>query len=161
AEKAKTRTGRVVPLSTRLLATLEVRRLDPAGHEFGPEAYVFGNEVGERVKSVRTAWENAVEKAGLKGLQLRDLRHEAGSRFDEAGVPINYVSKMLGHANLTTTSRYLNIQRRELHRAVETRDAASGKLANDWQDRASQNVQSAEGETQVKPLKQKVVRKKG
>ena len=38
-------------------------------------------------------------------MQVRDLRHEAGSRFDEAGVPTNYVSKILGHTNLTTTSR--------------------------------------------------------
>jgi len=81
------------------------------------------------VKSVRTAWDNAVEKAGLNGLQLRDLRHEAGSRFDEAGVPINYVSKMLGHANLTTTTRYLNIQRRELHRAVEKLEAHQKAVA--------------------------------
>ena len=33
---------------------------------------------------------------GMDGLQLRDLRHEAGSRFDEAGVSVNYVSKILG-----------------------------------------------------------------
>jgi integrase len=50
---------------------------------------------------------------------LRDLRHEAGSRFDEAGVPTNYVSKLLGHTNLTTTSRYLNIHRRGLQLAMQ------------------------------------------
>jgi hypothetical protein len=44
--KAKTRVGRFAPISARLLARLEVRRLDPAGKQFGPEAYVFGNEVG-------------------------------------------------------------------------------------------------------------------
>ncbi len=58
-------------------------------------------------------------KAGLGDLQIRDLRHEAGSRFDEAGVSTNYVSKILGHASLTTTTRYLNIQRRGLHLAME------------------------------------------
>lgn len=118
AEKAKTRTARIIPLSMRLIAVLEMRRLDPSGRKFGPSAFVSGNAVGERVKSVRTAWANAVEKAGLTGVQLRDLRHESGSRFDEAGVPINYVSKLLGHSSLTTTTKYLNIQRRELHRAV-------------------------------------------
>ena len=40
--------------------------------------------IGRRVKSVRTAWEYTCDKAGLSGLQLRDLRHEAGSRFEEA-----------------------------------------------------------------------------
>ena len=72
------------------------------------EAYVFGNAIGRRVKSVREAWNNAATKAGLTDFQIRDLRHEAGSRFDEAGMPINYVSNMLGHSNLSTTSRYLN-----------------------------------------------------
>jgi integrase len=79
--------------------------VDPDGNEFPPDAYVFGDAVGQRVKSVRTAWKNATEAAGLDGLQLRDLRHEAGSRFDEAGVPISYTSKILGHSNLNTTSR--------------------------------------------------------
>jgi integrase len=52
-------------------------------------------------------------------LQLRDLRHEAGSRFEEAGVPVTLVGKILGHTNLTTTSRYLNIHLRGLHAAME------------------------------------------
>jgi len=119
AVKSKTRTARMTPISSRLAAVLEMRRLDPAGKPFPPEAYPFGNAVGERSTSVRTAWENARDEAGLPGFQLRDLRHEAGSRFDEAGVSINYVSKLLGHADLTTTTRYLNINRRGLHRAMQ------------------------------------------
>jgi integrase len=119
AVKAKTRTARIVPISTRLLAALEMRKLDPVGREFGPEAHVFGNEIGEPITTVRIPWEAAREKAGLGDLQLRDLRHEAGSRFDEAGVSTNYVSKILGHASLTTTTRYLNIQKRGLHLAME------------------------------------------
>jgi integrase len=90
AINAKTRTARILPISSRLLATLEMRKLDPAGRPFG-----------------------------LEDLQFRDLRHEAGSRFDEAGVSTNYVSKLLGHASLSTTTRYLNIQRRGLHLAME------------------------------------------
>jgi integrase len=118
AFKAKTRTARIVPISTRLKGVLEMRRHGPTGEPFGPEAFVFGNAVGERVTSIRETWETARRKAGLGDLQLRDLRHEAGSRFDEAGVPTNYVSKLLGHANLTTTSRYLNIHRRGLQLAM-------------------------------------------
>ena len=91
----------------------------PDGNAFPSDAYVFCDEIGRRVKSLRTAWNRAARAAGLKGFQLRDLRHEAGSRFDEAGVPISYVSKLLGHTNLSTTSRYLNIHRRGLQAAMQ------------------------------------------
>jgi integrase len=119
AVNAKTRTARLVPVSTRLASILELRKMDPNGKELPQEAYVFGDAIGNRVKSVRTAWENATTAAGLNGIQLRDLRHEAGSRFDEAGVPISYTSKIMGHTNLNTTSRYLNIHRRGLQDAMQ------------------------------------------
>jgi integrase len=136
AVKAKTRTARLVPISSRLLSLLEMRRLNPAGQEFGPDAYVFGNEVGEQIPSVRFEWEEAREKAGLQDLQLRDLRHEAGSRFDEAGVSTNYVSKILGHASLSTTTRYLNIQRRGLHLAMEKLEESQKAAAEERRKKA-------------------------
>ena len=75
--------------------------------------------LGRRLKSVRAAWATARKIANLGAFQLRDLRHEAASRFDEAGVPIVYVSPLLGHSNLSTTSRYLNIRRRGLHLTMQ------------------------------------------
>jgi integrase len=65
AEKTKTRRERRLPISTRLLAALQMRRQDPMGNLLGPEAFVFGDELGRRAKSIRTAWENAREAAGL------------------------------------------------------------------------------------------------
>jgi len=100
-----------------------MRRLDPAGQEHSPEAFAFGDELGRKAKSLRTAWNNACARAGLEGLQLRDLRHEAGSRFEEAGVSVVFVSKILGHTNLSTTSRYLNIHKRGLHAAMRQLEA--------------------------------------
>ena len=88
AIKAKTRTMRLVPISTRLLAILEVRRLGPAGRELPRDAFVFGDALGGRVKSVREAWTKATTAAGLTDFQLRDLRHESACRFEEAGVPV-------------------------------------------------------------------------
>ena len=37
-------------------------------------------------------------------LHFHDLRHEARSRWIEAGLPIHHVQAMLGHANLAQTS---------------------------------------------------------
>jgi len=131
------------------MAILEMRRVDPAGQLFGPDAYVFGDLTGARVKSVRRAWEGACSRVGLTGFQLRDLRHEAGSRFDEAGVPVNFVSRLLGHTNLTTTSRYLNIHRRGLHMAMQKFEE-SRKPASSLQDRP-QNDAATAGEPHQHP----------
>lgn len=143
AVKAKTRTMRLVPISTRLLAILEVRRLDPAGRELPGDAYVFGDALGRRMKSVREAWMKAAQAGGLVGFQLRDLRHESACRFEEAGVPVSDVSKLLGHTNLSTTSRYLmNMQRRALRRAVERLEKFAKNLQSDQQKDAESSTVS-------------------
>jgi Phage integrase family len=98
AEKAKTRRERRLPISRRLLAVLQIRQCDPAGEPFGPEAFVFGDEVGRQAKSIRTAWENARDAAGLGDFHLADVRHEAASRFEEAGVPTTYSRSSSGTA---------------------------------------------------------------
>jgi integrase len=54
---------RYVPLSQELGAMLELRRHDPDGDQFGPEAYVFGNEVGERLKNYQKAWSTLRRRA--------------------------------------------------------------------------------------------------
>ena len=46
-----------------------------------------------------------------------------GRGLKRRGVPVTLVSKILGHTNLTTTSRYLNIHLRGLHAAMEKLEA--------------------------------------
>jgi integrase len=52
AQATKTNTMRVVPVSKRVKAILEMRRHGPDGKELGPDCYVFGNEIGERRANV-------------------------------------------------------------------------------------------------------------
>jgi len=56
----------------------------------------------------KRAWTNACARAGIDDLHFHDLRHEAGSRLLEAGWSIHHLKEMLGHANLSQTSTYLN-----------------------------------------------------
>ncbi len=51
-------------------------------------------------------------------LHFHDLRHEGGSRLLEAGRPLHHVQHMLGHANLSQTSTYLNVTRLGLHESM-------------------------------------------
>ena len=108
-EVTKTAFARTIPISQRLRAELEMRRTDPKGHPFPASAFVFGNEVGERVKSVKKAWTRTCERAGIVGLHLHDLRREFASQLQESeGVSPHEVATWLGHSNITTTSRYLS-----------------------------------------------------
>ena len=121
---------RFIPLSHRLRAALEMLRHDPAGREFGPEAFVFGTETGKQIRSVKTAWRLTCRRAGIEGLTIHDLRREAASSLHESGMPLAYVSQFLGHAQLTTTSRYIQASRsgmQEWIKRVEQNRATRGE----------------------------------
>ena len=63
AQKTKATKDRRIPMSTRLQAVIEMRRVDPAGHAMPIDGYVFGDEIGEPVKSIKRAWGTAVLKS--------------------------------------------------------------------------------------------------
>jgi integrase len=138
-EKAKTRTERHVPISSRLRAILETRRHDPSGEPHALDAYVFGNELGQPVASIKRAWMTAVLRAhGRKprftktgnfeadsrsaldeiDLHVHDLRREAGSRWLEGGVPLHVVRDWLGHTSIQQTSTYLGTTIKTQHDAM-------------------------------------------
>ena len=52
AERTKDRETRIIPISSRLRAILQMRGTDPAGTPFPPSARVFGDEVGRRAPRV-------------------------------------------------------------------------------------------------------------
>jgi len=127
ATKTKTAEARVIPVGSRLRAELEMRRHSPDGKEHLPSAFVFGNEVGERTTSIRRQWEDAVllthghtpmRKRGKLSsesralfqsidLHVHDLRREFACALLESGAALHDIQAFLGHANISTTSRYL------------------------------------------------------
>ena len=121
ADKAKQRKDRWIPISSRLQAILEMRRLGPDGKPQPSSAFVFGSPVGDQAQSLYWDWKKAVLKANgypplprtyslqYRSVDLRfhDLRREAGSRWLEGGVPLHVVRDWLGHANISQTSTYL------------------------------------------------------
>jgi integrase len=120
-----------VPISTlRLRAVIEWLRLDVFGQPKQPTAPLISNAAGKPVGTFRRVWENAVlETHGHKphrhaktGMLLRDsqldlakvnlhwhdLRREYASRLAERGVPITEIQRLLGHASVLTTERYIS-----------------------------------------------------
>jgi integrase len=72
----------------------------------GAADYVFLDDKGNQIKTIRTAYEAACKRAGLKGLRFHDLRHTAATRMVESGANIVSISKILGHSDIKTTMRY-------------------------------------------------------
>lgn len=100
AGKTKVKRDRRIPLST-VVDILARRRLDPAGETLPPDAYVFGDEVGRRRHSIKTASGLTLKRAKITDLHFHDLRREAGSRWMDAGVSLAEFSDGSG----TRTSR--------------------------------------------------------
>ena len=146
ATKTKTAEARVIPIGPRLRAELEMRRHASDGKEHPPSAYVFGNETGEPVLSIRRQWEDAVlrahghtplrkrgkltteSQAAFQGVDLHvhDLRREFACSLLESGAALHDVQAFLGHANITTTSRYLQSAPVRLEQALTRMEAAAG-----------------------------------
>lgn len=140
----KTGRSRELPISARLKAVLEMAHTDAKRRETNkPTHYVFGNPIGDKVKNTKRSWETAVLRAhGHKptwvrsslsaasratlatiDLEFRDLRHEAGCRWLEAGIPLHHIQEMLGHANLSQTSTYLHASEFGLKESMDRFDA--------------------------------------
>jgi integrase len=129
AGKTKTMDGRAVPVSSRLWTILEMRRMDPAGQPHPQDVYVFGNEIGQRVAGVKTAWRLACKRAQITGLHFHDLRREAGSRWLEGGVQLHTVRDWLGHTTIEKTSTYLKNTVRSKHDAMEAYERRIGRVS--------------------------------
>jgi len=149
AGKTKGRRDRRIPISARLKGILELRALDPNGQPFPPDAYVFGNTIGQKILSVKRAWMTAVLKAhGIAAtyddsanlvpesraafaqinLHFHDLRREAGSRWMDGGIPLATIQRWLGHRNISQTSTYLSGTPASDHDALRQYEARLASL---------------------------------
>ena len=102
----KTGQSRKVELAADLKKILATRFADRqrTGHGTGATDYVFGNN-GEpiAVRNLGRRWEAARDACGLTSHRLYDCRATFASVLLSRNAPLLWVSKMLGHANATTT----------------------------------------------------------
>jgi len=81
--------------------------------------YLFVNRDGGKIGSIKTAWNNTTEKAGIEDLRFHDLRHTVATRLAQANVPESVIALILGHKRTTMTSRYINPHWQGMVEAVE------------------------------------------
>ncbi|MCY6380239.1 site-specific integrase [Hoeflea prorocentri] len=71
-------------------------------------------------KSAGTAFRRGRQKLEIEDLVFHDLRHEATSRFFEAGLSIEKVALVTGHKDWKMLKRYTHLRPEDLHRLQNT-----------------------------------------
>ncbi len=103
---AKSDQTRHIPLNTEALEALQHwREQCPDVERVFPIATGF-----------KTAWAALLTRANITRFRWHDLRHHFASRLVQAGVPLNTVRDLLGHASMAMTLRYAHLapdQKRE------------------------------------------------
>ncbi len=107
----KTDEDRIIPINSFLRQVLE-----SMPHK---EGYLFVNRDDGKTGTIKTAWGNALRKAGIADFRFHDLRHTVASRLARAKVPESVIAMILGHKRTSMTSRYINPHWEEMAEAVE------------------------------------------
>ena len=101
-ERTKNHKSRLVPLSEYAMSWLSTQ----VRHIKCP--YVFVNHrTGERLKWPDKTFRKVAKKAGFPGLGFHDLRCFRATRWARMGVDLKTIQKMLGHADIKTTMKYV------------------------------------------------------
>jgi len=101
---SKTLETRHIPMNKEALATLKAWKRQSTG-----TGYIFPGQDGGRLDDVKTAWLNLLERAEIESFRWHDMRHDFASRLVMAGVPLNTVRDLLGHADIKMTLRYAHL----------------------------------------------------
>ena len=146
AENSKTKRERFIPISANLIRLLD--SIEKKGD------YVFMNEwTGKRKKRIEKAFKIACEKAGIAhsrkngGITFHDLRHIAAYRLVKV-TDVVTASKILGHASIQMTMRYVHPTEKDKREAIEK--AAENLFRGRQKDVNDQSAGHLEG-LEIKP----------
>jgi integrase len=133
--------ARGVPLNRAAIAALAT--LEPV-----PEkrvGSVFKRKNGEDWGQIRTAFEKAIDRAGLSDFRFHDLRHTAASHLAMRGRALREIQEVLGHRSFSMTLRYAHLSSAHLLTAVESLDGLTEPSTLDpMAHKMAQNTESQE-----------------
>ncbi|MCB9752937.1 MAG: site-specific integrase [Myxococcales bacterium] len=113
---------KVVPISGHALALLDelARRRAP-----GCDYVLYSSQRRPlHTSTLEDSWRIVRARAGLEGVRLHDLRHSAASDAINAGVSLEVIREILGHADIRTTQRYAHLTRGVIAEGVERMGAS-------------------------------------
>lgn len=113
ADNAKSGKTRHLPLNAEAMAVLNSWKKQGMG-----DGLVFPGAAGERMTNINKSWDGIVAAAKLPDFHFHDLRHTFASKLVMAGVDLNTVRELLGHADIKMTLRYAHLAPGKLAAAV-------------------------------------------
>ena len=116
--RTKSRKPRGVPMNRAVYEAFVALEPDAATRT----GRVFRRTDGGAWGQIRTAFANALERAGIKDFRFHDLRHTAASHLIMRGRSLKEVQEVLGHADIKMTMRYLHLSPSHLRAAVDALD---------------------------------------
>jgi len=121
---SKTNKPRYIPLSPLLKeALLTLPRYEGV-------SYIFWRpETGRELRSIRSPFDRALKKAGIKDFKFHDLRHTFASQLVRNKVDLYVVQKLLGHASPKMTQRYAHLSQDQLWNAIQSIDRRENRMA--------------------------------
>ena len=106
---------------------------------------MFKRQNGEDWGQIRTAFEKAVDRAGLADFRFHDLRHTAASHLAMRGRLLREIQEVLGHKSFSMTLRYTHLSPAHLRTAVESLNGLTEPTALDTMaHKQAQNAESHE-----------------
>ena len=105
---------RHLPLNAEALSVLRAWQSSSS-----TDGYVFPGRDGERLTTIKTAWGRLMRDAKIRSFRLHDTRHDFASKLVMAGVDLNTVRELLGHADLKMVLRYAHLAPEHLAAAVQ------------------------------------------
>lgn len=115
ASKNKNRKSRTLPLSTESARLL--KQLITETERNFDTTYVFTTNYGEQLseKTIQKSFDNYAEKAKLgRSVSPHVLRHNFATMAAENGMSIFHLQKLMGHADISTTRKYVQISEESL-----------------------------------------------
>jgi integrase len=115
-----------IPASPRVVETL-ARRGAQMGHSDGewifPALTAEGHINTDSLKKQHIA---ALEASGVETFRAYSLRHTCLTRWAESGMDVFTLKKLAGHANISTTERYVHMNDAKARSAMEKAWEVSG-----------------------------------
>ena len=107
------------------------------------------------IDNIAFQWDRIRAEAGLPGLRLHDLRHSWASTAAMNGVDMVTIAKLLGHALVETTERYVHLSDRSIADAADRvsnhiHAALAGREEGDGRESPAVRPAQAGHETQPK-----------